>query len=106
MIKYKKELWVKEMFSYAINTKVSFEGLYEKLNEMEVEISSNYYKKVYLPSIPYIVIVQKRWRRNKLLERFRELIHQLVLINRMVEKIDKLEKMKGFAIFEDKLAKM
>ena len=66
---------MQEMFKYALNTHITKDGLQDKLNAMELEVDRNYYFKIYLPSIPSIVFVQRRFRQQRLLRRFRELIH-------------------------------
>jgi len=94
------------MFLSSLRHSTTVETLNDKMYEMEMAVSEQYYFKIYLPQLKHIITVQRHFRKSRLIRKFAEVIHKLVLINRMANKFIKLEQRICFGTLAYKIGKM
>ena len=94
------------MFLSSMRHSTTMETLNDKMYEMEMEVSRQYYFKIYLPQLKHIITVQRHFRKSRLIKKFAEVIHKLVLINRMANMFIKLEQRICFGTLAYKIGRM
>ena len=106
----KQDVWRKvtiaDLKKLMENDKVGMDTLNSELWNMDLEIQSMYFSKVYIPAVPLIVKIQRAWRRFKFSKGILRVINRVYMYSKMVRNITNLNRKLLLSIFWEKLYKM